>query len=149
MSAADLSRQRQLNDIATALPARVAELAHLFLKRADPAVSRTDVSVMQRLSRRPHRITELASEEQIKQPGMTLLVNRMEERGWATRASDPSDGRAVLVSLTPAGRGALKSLEAGYHEMLAVHMAALDDDEVRSLAEAVRVLDDLISRLKG
>jgi len=147
--ATDVSREDHLGEIATALPERVAELANLFLQRADPAVSRTDVSVMRRLSRQPQRITELAAEEQIKQPGMTLLVNRLEERGWATRAPDPSDGRAVLVSLTPAGDAALPALQAAYHDMLTGHMAALDDDEVRSLAKAVRVLDDLIARLKA
>ncbi len=142
-------RQRQLDEIATALPTRVAELANLFLRRTDPAVSRTDVSVMQRLSRAPRRITTLAAAEQIKQPGMTLLVNRMEERGWAVRRPDPSDGRAVLVSLTDAGRAALARLEDGYHAMLSAHMAGLDDAEVGALLEAVRVLDDLVARLKA
>jgi DNA-binding MarR family transcriptional regulator len=148
MGAPDDARERQLDEIAQALPARVAELAHLFLQRADPAVSRADVSVMRRLALRPHRVTELAGEEQITQPGMTLLVNRMEERGWATRAPDPSDGRAVLVTLTRAGLRELQTLEQGYHAMLAAHMAALDDGEVQSLAHAVQVLDDLIAHLK-
>jgi DNA-binding MarR family transcriptional regulator len=76
-------------------------------------------------------------------------VNRLEERGWATRQPDPSDGRAVLVSLTPAGNEALQTLQAAYHEMLAGHMAALDDEELQSLSQAVSVLDDLISRLRA
>ncbi len=149
MDAAGAPGERQRDEIAQALPARVSELAHLFLQRADPAVSRADVSVMRRLAQRPHRVTELAAEEQITQPGMSLLINRMEERGWATRAPDPSDGRAVLVALTSAGRRELRSLEDGYHQMLAEHMAALDDGEVESLAHAVQVLDALIARLKA
>jgi DNA-binding MarR family transcriptional regulator len=80
---------------------------------------------MRRLAERSQRITELAAEEHIKQPGMNLLVNRMEGRGWATRAPDPSDGRAALVTLTPAGQKELQALEAGYHDMLAAHIAAL------------------------
>jgi len=144
----DLPDEPHLEEIAKALPAQLAELASLFLRQA-AALSRTDVRVMQRLSREPQRITQLAAEEQIKQPSMTLLVNRLEERRWVTREPDPSDGRAVLVWLTPAGHAALHSLQTEYHEMLAVHMATLDDGELRSLAQAVRVLDDLVTRLKA
>jgi DNA-binding MarR family transcriptional regulator len=143
------SRPRQLEAIAEALPARISELADLFLRRADPAVSRSDVSVMQRLARGPRRITELAAEEQMTQPGVSLLVNRIAERGWAARGPDSSDGRAVLVTLTPDGRQALAALQAGYREMLAAHMAALDDEQVDALARTVEVLDSLIARLRS
>ncbi len=36
--------------------------------------------------------------------GLTKLLERLEERGLVTREPDPSDGRGVLVCLTPAGK---------------------------------------------
>ena len=86
------------------LSARSA-LSRLFLTRSSVCVSRTEVGVLRNLNAGPRRITELAAEERVTQPAITLLVNRLEERGWVKRFADPSDGRAVLVSLTPVGEG--------------------------------------------
>src|SRR5580698_2799612 len=96
-------RSSQLDDIAEALPQRSSALSRLFLTRSTVCVSRTEVGVLRTLNDGSRRITELATEERVTQPAITLLVNRLEERGWVKRIPDPSDGRAVLVSLTPVG----------------------------------------------
>jgi DNA-binding MarR family transcriptional regulator len=142
------SRARRLDEINRALPERVSELAGLFLARSDPPVSWTDARVMQRLADGPLRISELAAGEQITQPGITLLVNRMVQRGWARRRPDPSDGRAVLVELTDGGRAELDTLGEGYAALLSEHMRGLSDREIDSLADAVRILEDLIASLR-
>jgi DNA-binding MarR family transcriptional regulator len=63
------------------------------------------------------------------------------------RMADPSDRRAVLVSLTAAGEEALEQLRAEYRALLHEEMASLDDSDVRTLATAVEILDRLIERL--
>jgi DNA-binding MarR family transcriptional regulator len=140
-------RDRQLDEIAEALPQRAAALSRLFLTRTSICVSRTEVGVMRILTGGPRRITELASEERVSQPAITLLVNRLAERGWLERVSDPSDGRAVLVSLTPAGHDAFVQLRAEYRAMLHEEMATLADTDVAALARSVEILDGLIERL--
>ena len=110
-------------------------------------MSRTEVGVLRNLNAGSRRITELASEERVTQPAITLLVNRLEERGWVKRFADPSDGRAVLVSLTPVGEGVFEQLRAEYRALLHEEMAMLDDSEVAALAAAVEILDKLIERL--
>jgi len=102
---------------------------------------------MRNLRAGARRITELAAEERVTQPAVTLLVNRLAERGWVERIPDPSDGRAVLVSLTPAGGEAFERLRAEYRALLHEEMASLDDAEVETLASAVEILDKLIARL--
>jgi DNA-binding MarR family transcriptional regulator len=140
-------RTRQLDEIAEALPQRAAALSQLFLTRSSVCVSRTEIGVVRRLAGGPRRITELAVEERLSQPGITLLVNRLEDRGWVQRTADPNDGRAVLVSLTVAGADALGALRAEYRAMLQEEMASLDDTQVDTLACAVQILDQLIERL--
>ena len=140
-------RARQLDEIAEALPQRAAALSQLFLTRSSVCVSRTEIAVVRRLAGGPRRITELAGEEGVSQPGITLLVNRLEERGWVQRAADPTDGRAVLVSLTAAGAQALGALRSEYRAMLHQEMTLLDDGQVDTLACAVQILDQLIERL--
>jgi DNA-binding MarR family transcriptional regulator len=110
-------------------------------------VSLTEIGVLRGLSAGPRRITELAADERVTQPAITLLVNRLARRGWLERVADPTDGRAVLVSLTATGAEALAQLRAEYRALLHEEMATLDDDEVTTLADAVEILDRLIERL--
>ena len=140
-------RSSQLDDIAEALPQRSSALSRLFLTRSTVCVSRTEVGVLRTLSDGPRRITELAAEERVTQPAITLLVNRLEERGWVKRIPDLSDGRAVLVTLTAKGEETFAKLRAEYRALLHEQMAMLDDNEVETLAAAVEILDKLIARL--
>jgi DNA-binding MarR family transcriptional regulator len=147
MEQAGAKRSSQLDEIAEALPQRSSALSRLFLTRSTVCVTRTEVGVLRTLNDGSRRITELATEERVTQPAITLLVNRLEERGWVKRIPDPSDGRAVLVSLTPVGEETFEQLRAEYRALLHEEMAMLDDDEVETLAAAVEILDKLIARL--
>jgi DNA-binding MarR family transcriptional regulator len=141
-------RSSQLDEIAEGLPQRSSELSRLFLTRTSVCVSRTEVGVLRKLRAEPKRITELAAEERVTQPAITLLVNRLTERGWVQRIPDPTDGRAVLVSLTAAGEEVFERLRAEYRALLHEEMVSLEDGEVETLAAAVAILDKLIDRLK-
>jgi DNA-binding MarR family transcriptional regulator len=141
-------RSAQLDEIAEALPQRSSALSRLFLTRTSVCVSRTEVGVLRKLRAGPRRITELAAEERVTQPAITLLVNRLAERGWLERIPDPTDGRAVLVSLTAAGQEVFERLRAEYRALLHEEMASLEDEEVETLAAAVAILDKVIDRLK-
>ncbi|MFI1753909.1 MarR family winged helix-turn-helix transcriptional regulator [Streptomyces sp. NPDC020571] len=61
-------------------------------------------STLARLSREgPQRLTGLATAEGVSQPNMTQLVTRLERAGLVRRTADASDGRVVLVAVTPTG----------------------------------------------
>ncbi len=140
-------RGAQLDEIAEALPQRAVALSRLFLSHTSLQISRVEAGVLQALSERPMRITELARGQGVTQPAITLLVNRLEERGWVNRHADPDDGRVVVVALAPAGREAFARLRAQYRALLHAEMAMLDDAEVETLAHAVEILDELIARI--
>jgi DNA-binding MarR family transcriptional regulator len=148
MRSASPSRGRRLDEIAEALPQRATAISRLFLQNTAIEISRTEGGVLRSLSERPHRITELAALEGLTQPGITMLVNRLEERGWAERGPDPADRRAVRVSLTPEGHKVFERLRAEYRALLHEEMATLPDDDVAALARAVEILDGLIERLR-
>jgi DNA-binding MarR family transcriptional regulator len=142
------ARIRQVDDIAEELPQRAATLARLFLTRSSLGISRTEAGVLRAVSTQPRRITDLAAGEGVTQPAITLLVNRLEERGWVVRAADRADRRAVLVRLTPLGREVFDQMRAEYRALLHEEMATLGDDDVETLARAIEVLDELIARLQ-
>lgn len=140
-------RGRQVDEIAVALPQRAASLLRLFLAHTTVPISRTETSVLVSLEQQSRRITELAAREHLSQPGITLLVNRLEQRGWVERQIDPSDRRVVLVTLSPEGEQVLARLRAEYRALFHEEMATLPDEDIGTLARAIEILDGLIARL--
>lgn len=137
-----------LDEIAEALPDRASMLSRLFLAHASIGVSRTEAGTLRALSIQPRRITDLAAREGVTQPAITLLVNRLEDRGWVRREADPGDGRVTLVSLTRSGHAVYDQLRAEYRALLHEEMATLDGEDVAVLARAIDILDTLIERLQ-
>ncbi len=88
----------------------------------------------------PLRISELADREGISQPGMTTLINRLAAEDFAQRLADPDDGRATLVSITPAGRSALAARHDARSEALAAVIRTLSPEHQSSLGSALAAL---------
>jgi DNA-binding MarR family transcriptional regulator len=96
------------------------------------------------------RITELADIEGLAQPTTTLLVKRLEHRGWVRRERQDYDGRIVMVSLTPVGRGVLEDYRSEFGDALRADLAeAVTDEEIKTLISATETLESLIVLLQG
>lgn len=93
----------------------------------------------------PARVTTLAEQDNSSQPTMTAQVQRLIEQGWATRESDPVDGRATLVRLTAAGRAELDRLRLAREAALAPVVARLSTTEREAIPEAVAILEALLA----
>jgi len=52
----------------------------------------------------PQRPSELNRHVLLSQPALSRMVDRLADRGFIQRQTDPADGRGVLLSLTDAGR---------------------------------------------
>jgi DNA-binding MarR family transcriptional regulator len=92
----------------------------------------------------PARIGDLARADHCSQPTMTTQVQRLEERGWVGRVSDPADARAVLISLTDEGRTLLTDVRRERAEVLRPYVEGLSDDQRTRLVDAVATLNDLL-----
>ncbi|MGZ8630014.1 MAG: MarR family winged helix-turn-helix transcriptional regulator [Actinomycetota bacterium] len=74
-------------------------------ERAGLAMSEYEVLLhLDRASGGKLRMADLAGSVLLTASGTTRAVDRMEREGLVHRAQDPDDGRATLVSLSPAGR---------------------------------------------
>src|ERR1700731_1410436 len=79
-------RAEQVDFVAEHLPSRAAILVRLLVRQVrSREISRTEMEVLSILREDPRRITELAELEGIAQPTMTLLVKRLQQRGWVRR----------------------------------------------------------------
>lgn len=116
------------------------------LRRLTPReeLSLTAASTLRRLERSgPHRLCELHVPEGVTQPAMTQLVTRLEREGLARRASDPEDGRAVVVSITSAGREAIARRREGRLSALSALLQRLPEEDHAAIVAALPALDRL------
>jgi DNA-binding MarR family transcriptional regulator len=147
-TSAALDRDTAIDAVATALVPAASRITRLLLRRAPQRISRSDAGVLSALTGGPRRITELADLEGHAQPTMTLLVKRLEERGWVARERHPADGRVVLVSLTEAGVAALEDVRAAYRTVLRGQLAALPDERLAALLTATEALEGLLDAIQ-
>ena len=129
-----------LDDLLLAVRAATSDRAGLSL---------TAAATLVRLQREgPKRLTELAAAEGITQPSMTTLVARLSAQGLVRRDGDPSDGRAVVLSLTPSGADLLAQRRATRTTRLAPYLADLSPDDLRSIAAAMPAITRLTDALR-
>jgi len=115
-----------------------------MVRRVNTEVSLTSLLTLAMLERTgPRRVTELAAIQEITQPSMTALVNRLEKAGLVMRLRDPDDQRAVRVSLSPAGAAHLRSFEEAGAERFVRLIQNLPDDEAGALGGAIKALRHL------
>jgi DNA-binding MarR family transcriptional regulator len=89
------------------------------------------------------RLTELIATEQVTQSAITQLVTRLERDGYVERKPDPSDGRAVLVHITPQGAEIIDSRRFDRIKQIAKLMEGLAPEEKKSIATALPALKKL------
>ena len=122
------------------------ELFYELLRRLTPreSLSLTAASTLRRLERDgPHRLCELHAPEGVTQPAMTQLVTRLEREGLARRGGDPDDGRAVVVSITEAGRAAVARRREARTRALATLLDRLPADDHAAIVAALPALAKL------
>jgi DNA-binding MarR family transcriptional regulator len=114
--------------------------------RAPGGLSASTLSALSRLeSGGPLRVTELSYREGLTQPGMTTLIHRLEDAGLAIREPDPSDGRAVRVTITPLGIERVTEYRASRAALIGARLGALDADDRAALIAAVPAFDHFTS----
>jgi DNA-binding MarR family transcriptional regulator len=90
------------------------------------------------------RISDLAALDHCSQPTMTAQVRRLELAGLVSRTTDPTDARAVLISITPEGVAVLADVRADRGAVIDPYLERLPEADRQTLADAVRVMRDLL-----
>lgn len=90
------------------------------------------------------RIGDIAAADRISQPTATTLVQKLEERGWVRRTTDPTDARAVRIAITDAGRTAITEFRQSAADALAPGLSELSAEDLQALARGVQALTTLL-----
>jgi len=142
-------RVAQVDYVAEHLLSRAAVLVRLLIKQVrSREISRTEMEVLSILREGPRKITELTELEGIAQPTMTLLVKRLQEKGWIRREGLPEDGRVVMVSLTKAGSTAQEKFRAQFLAALRADLQELSDQQLEELSGATETLSSFVDDLQ-
>jgi DNA-binding MarR family transcriptional regulator len=141
--------RERVDYIAENLPSRAAVLVRLLVRQVrSREISRTEMEVLSILREGPRRITELTELEGVAQPTMTLLVQRLEDKGWVERERLPDDGRVVMISLTEAGTAAQLRFRAQFLQAMRTDLQELSGPELRALSAATETLGSFVDELQ-
>jgi DNA-binding MarR family transcriptional regulator len=86
---------------------------------------------------------ELAAHERVQPPSMTRVVVALERMGLVTRTPHPTDGRQVVIGLTPAADELLGEEARAREAWLTGKLQELSPEERATLREAARIMDQL------
>ena len=134
-------------DLTSALGTAVMRLARrLRQERAENGLTLTQLSALSALEHHgPLPPGELAVHERVQPPSMTRVVVALEGKGLVTRTPHPTDGRQVVIGLTPAAEDLLGDEVRAREAWLSGQLHSLSAEERAVLREAATIMDKLAS----
>ena len=118
----------------------------LRTQRIDTSVTLTHLAALSTLKRHgPMSPGELAAHERVQPPSMTRVVVALEGKGLVTRTPHPTDGRQVIIDLTPAAEAMLSDEARAREAWLAGQLQQLSREERDVLRDAAVIMDKLAS----
>jgi DNA-binding MarR family transcriptional regulator len=113
-------------------------------QRVDTSVTLTHLSAMSTLRRHGAMSAgELAAHERVQPPSMTRVVGALEAMDLITRTPHPTDGRQVVIELTPAAHELLDAEARAREAWLSGRLEQLGPREREILQEAATIMDKL------
>jgi DNA-binding MarR family transcriptional regulator len=115
-------------------------------QRVDQSVTLTHLAALSTLKRHGAMSPgELAGHERVQPPSMTRVVVALEGMGLVTRSPHPTDGRQVVIDLTPAAEELLTVEARAREAWLTGMLERLSVEERAVLHEAAVIMDKLAS----
>jgi DNA-binding MarR family transcriptional regulator len=115
-------------------------------QQVDRSVTLTHLAALSTLKRHGAMSPgELAAHERVQPPSMTRVVVALEGMGLVTRTPHPTDGRQVVIDLTPVAEDLLTSEARAREAWLTGRIRDLTDEERDVLREAAVIMDKLAS----
>ena len=113
-------------------------------QRVDTSVTLTHLAALSTLKRHGAMSPgELAAHERVQPPSMTRVVVALEGMGLVTRTPHPTDGRQVIIGLTPEADELLSAEARAREAWLSERLHELSTEERAVLREAAVIMDKL------
>ncbi|MBI1306351.1 MAG: MarR family transcriptional regulator [Bacteroidetes bacterium] len=111
------------------------------------SLSLTELETISLLYRNDHMLpTELANHTKVSTPSMTQILNKLAERKYIRRKSDPEDKRKVSISLTSTGKKVIENaLNNQDNELRGRIESRLTAGEIKTLMKVLPILEKINS----
>jgi DNA-binding MarR family transcriptional regulator len=86
----------------------------------------------------------LAARESVQPPSMTKVVGALEELGYVTRVTDPTDRRVARITITPSGSETLRGIRSLKTAFLVDRLHRLEPHDRAALADLTSLLERLV-----
>lgn len=121
-----------------------ATLDALATELADLSLTAAELNVLANLADgRARTVSNLAAAVGSPATTMTSVLDRLERRGHLTRAPHPDDRRAVVITLSPAGRGAAATVRRAVRRIEQRALGDLSQARVDALRAALDALTEV------
>jgi DNA-binding MarR family transcriptional regulator len=139
----DHNDEKLASDLAIAV---VRLTRHLRGRRSASPVSLTQLSALATLNREgPMTPGAIAARERVQPPSMTRVIASLADLGLVKREPHPTDGRQVIVTLSPSGTDVVVDEANAREEWLRAQLKRLDDDQMVTLREAVGIIESIVA----
>ncbi|MFC4553959.1 MarR family winged helix-turn-helix transcriptional regulator [Georgenia faecalis] len=135
-------------DLATELRMTILRLSRRIRSESSAAdVSESQYCVLSGLSAQGAMTPRaLAERDGVQPPSMTRTIAGLEQAGLVARNDHPSDGRQVLIELTPAGAEVVRETRRRRSAWVSRRLAALSPEDRAVLSRAVDILKEMASQ---
>ena len=93
-------------------------------------------------------VAQIGERLQIPRPQMTHLIDRLVKLGVVERHTDPSDRRAIDITLTGKGKRLLREHDRILRDALRTTLSSLTGEDLAGLSVSLGKLRDILSKLK-
>jgi len=130
-------RTETAEEIATTLVRILKIMASMrhHAPRQHPAVDPSHYPLLFTLAREPRRVSALADMIHSDVSTVSRQVTHLVQHGIIEKIGDPEDGRAQLLSLSPAGTEVIEKLTRGRGEWFTVLLAGWSDEDARAFEQ--------------
>jgi DNA-binding MarR family transcriptional regulator len=133
--------------MAARLRLSATRLARILRRHADTGLSPSQLAALATVDLHgPMTLGALAEHERVAPPSITKVVTKLEADGLLAREADPRDRRVAVVSLTEEGTALLAASRRRKNQWLNARLQRLDADERTRLANALDVIEKIISQ---
>ncbi|BDT84888.1 MarR family winged helix-turn-helix transcriptional regulator [Nocardia cyriacigeorgica] len=137
----------EVRELAGELSLAVVRLTrHLRGRRTDSQISLTQLSVLATLHRDGAMTPgALAARERVQPPSMTRVIASLTDLGLVVRKPHPTDGRQIIVSLSPSGRALIADEASAREAWMTDQLSTLTPEQLDVLARAVTIMKQIVA----